>query len=101
VARDARLLTGIVVVLCVAVGAARSSSGDALSGDALVVEHWNGAAWRQTAAVRPRGGSELRAVTAISPTDIWAVGSDVRTTHPLAEHLQRHLLVSVRPPRSQ
>lgn len=82
-ARDSRLLAGVAAALCLAAGLAGSATGQALPGNALVVEHWNGTAWRKTPA---RGGSELRAVTAISPTDVWAVGSNVRTTHPLAEH---------------
>jgi hypothetical protein len=85
-ARDARLLAGLVVALCSAAGLAGSASGQALPGNAFVVEHWNGAAWRMARAVPPRGGSDLRAVTAISPTNLWAVGSAVRTAHPLAEH---------------
>jgi hypothetical protein len=85
-ARDARLLAGVAVVLCVAVGAATSASGQAVPGDAFVVEHWNGAAWKVAHVVPPRGGGKLRAVTAISPTDLWAVGSAVRTSRPFAEH---------------
>jgi hypothetical protein len=71
VARDSRLLAGVAAALCLAAGLAGSATGQALPGNALVVEHWNGTAWRKTPA---RGGSELRAVTAISPTDVWAVG---------------------------
>jgi hypothetical protein len=84
-ARDARLLAGVAVAFCVAFGATSSASGLALPGDPPVVEHWNGAAWRATPAVDARGGSQLRAVTAISPTDLWAVGSSA-TVRPLAEH---------------
>lgn len=83
-ARDARLLAGVAFALCVAVGAASSASGQALPGNPLLIEHWNGAEWEVTHGVAPRSGSELRAVTAISPTNLWAVGS--RASVPLAEH---------------
>lgn len=90
-ARDSRLLASVLLVLCLAAGLTGSASGQRLRGDSLLVEHWNGAAWRVTPAVAPRGDSELRAVTAVSPTDLWAVGSYVKATRkfasfPLAEH---------------
>ena len=81
-ARDARVLAGFAVVLCVVVGAARSASG-AVPGSSYLVEHWDGAGWTQSTALR--GGSELRAVTAISRDNLWAVGSSV-TAGPLAQH---------------
>ncbi|MCK2216047.1 hypothetical protein MF672_019920 [Actinomadura sp. ATCC 31491] len=49
--------------------------------------HWDGAAWNSVAAPDPAGGTggALRAVKAISPTDVWAVGyRDYRT--PVAFH---------------
>jgi hypothetical protein len=54
----------------------------------VVSEHWNGAVWKVTSAVRPHRGSELQAVTAVSPTNLWAVGStpSKRGAFPLAEH---------------
>lgn len=90
-ARDPRLLGVVVVALCLTAGLAGSASGRTPPRDVLFVEHWNGAAWRTTPAVAPRGDSELHAVTAVSPTDLWAVGSYVEATRrfasfPLAEH---------------
>ncbi len=46
--------------------------------DKTLVEHWNGTAW--SIINSPDKGSDfdrLLAVTAISPTDIWAVGDDM------------------------
>jgi hypothetical protein len=61
-----------------------------------LTEHWNGSAWSIVSS--PNGGvtgnhfSTLQAVTAISPSDVWAVGSQagirnrVPATVPLIEH---------------
>ncbi len=61
-----------------------------------LTEHWNGSRWSIVAS--PNGGvtgnhcSTLQAVTAISPSDIWAVGGQagirnrVAVTVPLIEH---------------
>jgi hypothetical protein len=91
VAGNARLLASVVVALCLAAGLAGWASGQTPPGSPLLVEHWNGAAWKVTHAAAPRGASELHAVTAVSPTDLWAVGSYERATRkfasfPLAEH---------------
>jgi len=84
-----------VVALAAVLGAAilsGSVAAQALPGSALLIEHWDGKKWTVTQAPGPQGGSELSAVTAISPTNLWAVGSFVETTgttltwHPLAEH---------------
>jgi hypothetical protein len=40
-----------------------------------LTEHWNGRAWKIIASPSPAaGGSELLGVTALSRTDVWAVG---------------------------
>ncbi len=39
-----------------------------------LIEHWDGASWKQVPSFSEAGFSELDAVTAISPTDAWAVG---------------------------
>jgi hypothetical protein len=41
-----------------------------------VVEHWNGSAWTASHARIPKGATDLYAVTAISATDVWAVGTN-------------------------
>jgi len=92
-AGNARLLAAAFAAVLGAAILSGSVAAQALPGDALLIEHWDGKKWTVTPApVPPAGGSELSAVTAISPTDIWAVGSLVETTgttptwHPLAEH---------------
>lgn len=43
----------------------------------LLFEHWNGTAWTAAASPTPLGSSQLASgITAISPTDVWAVGED-------------------------
>ena len=91
-ARNARLLAAVLVAVLGAAILSASVGAQALPKDALLIEHWDGAAWTVTQAPGPQGGSTLSAVTAVSPTNLWAVGSFVKTTgttltwHPLAEH---------------
>jgi hypothetical protein len=51
------------------------------------VERWNGKRWRVESAPSP-SGSELVAVSAVSPSDVWAVGRSHEATSvlPLIEH---------------
>jgi hypothetical protein len=49
-----------------------------------LVEQWDGSAWTIVAAPSVSGGS-LRAVDAVSPTDVWAVGA-ANGTATLTEH---------------
>ncbi len=44
------------------------------------VEHWNGTNWSVVSTPQPTRGSSLDAVTAISPTNAWAVGSQRAST---------------------
>lgn len=95
-ARNSRLLTAIVIALVAAAGVvAVLASAAALPEDALLVEHWNAAgpdAGFTEADPPPPGPSTLSAVTAFGASDVWAVGSSVKTTskglrwQPLAEH---------------
>ena len=39
-----------------------------------LIEHWNGTAWTIVKSPNPAPGSDLFAITALSATDIWAVG---------------------------
>jgi hypothetical protein len=66
-ARDTRLLARVLIALGLAAGLAGAASGQALPGNSLLVEHWNGAVWTVS---RSRGGTELRAIAAISPTNL-------------------------------
>ena len=45
------------------------------SGDRTLVEHWNGSGWSKVPSPNGAGGSALAAVTALSATNAWAVGS--------------------------
>ncbi len=56
-----------------------------------LIEHWNGASWKQVAGVNPGGSSNdhsLSGVRAVSATNIWAVGEyfDGTSTKTLIEH---------------
>lgn len=89
-ARNTRLLAALGVVLG-AIVLSGSAVGGALPEDGLLVEHWDGLAWTTTPATPPYGGSILNAVTAVSPTELWAVGSTVKplggvSSRPLVEH---------------
>ena len=89
-ARDARLLAGVVAALCLSAGLAGAASGQAPPGDSFLVEHWNGAEWTVSRAASSPGGTELRAITASSPTNLWAVGvqtaDNEHGSFPIAQH---------------
>ena len=82
---NANVLNGVSVVAADdiwAVGLGNSTS--TLSG-APIVEHWNGTSWSLVPSVPTGGGfAELRAVDAVSATDVWAVG--YRGQRTLIEH---------------
>jgi hypothetical protein len=79
VARDARLLGVVGAALVLAFSAASASAATA---SALEIAHWNGTAWTRVATPHVSGG--LSAVTAIAPSDAWAVGD--AAGRPLALH---------------
>lgn len=56
-----------------AVGSTRNSTGDT----AALVEHWDGLAWNIVPAptLESSSRSELWSVTAVSPSEVWAVGN--------------------------
>jgi hypothetical protein len=80
--RACRPLAGLLIALCLAAGAAGSAGGAAYSKDSQLVEHWNGTKWTKARAPGPNGDSRFTAATAISATDVWAVGTNwaVRTS---------------------
>ena len=56
-----------------------------------LIEHYNGSAWSIVSGPNPgTGGSYLEAVTAISATDIWAVGFYRQTTGSAPQTLTIH-----------
>jgi hypothetical protein len=64
-----------------AVGFGNNSGGN--TGRAIA-EHWNGTRWALVKPPSPGPGSYLAAVSAVTSTDVWAVGA--RTGHTLIEH---------------
>lgn len=81
----------VSVTSCTAVG---TTSGGYSSGGApgkTLAERWNGRAWTVQPTVSPPHGGVLSAVTCLSATDCFAVGSAAKSgkdakTLPLAEH---------------
>lgn len=80
-------------VATLSAGAAWAVGGTALlNGDTqTLVEQWNGTSWTMVASPNGTGSSDssLSAVTAVSPNDVWAVGTfqDANGTYrSLAEH---------------
>lgn len=57
-----------------------TSNDGSVSSDRTLIEHWNGTSWSIVPSPNPAtgaaGSDELSAIVAISPTDIWAAGSD-------------------------
>jgi hypothetical protein len=55
-----------------------------------LIEHWDGTEWRIVPnPAEARAGTELSAVTVVSPADVWVVGQEENsagTTVPLVEH---------------
>jgi hypothetical protein len=64
--------------------------GEAITQSQTLIEHWNGSAWSQVAAPAAGAGANgLLAVSAVSTSDVWAVGSAVNVLglpQPLIEH---------------
>src|SRR5581483_688766 len=86
---DNSALNGVVALASnniYAVGYQPASNGAVLT----LVEHWDGTAWSVMPTPSPTTGNVLSAVSAASPTDIWAVGTrtDIATTsiQTLVEH---------------
>jgi hypothetical protein len=66
------------------------SSGSQASGQVTVIEHWNGTGWSLVTSPNPGTiDNTLYAVSAVSSSDVWAVGFQVSTTgvtQTLTEH---------------
>jgi hypothetical protein len=72
-----------------AVGSFLTSS----SVEQALIEHWNGHKWAQAKSPATGSGTVMRAVAAVSATDIWAVGSSLNggsVSQTLIEHWNGH-----------
>jgi hypothetical protein len=54
-----------------AAGESFSTSGP----NTTLLEHWDGTSWSQVASANPGVSNGIAALAAVSPTDVWAVGS--------------------------
>ena len=72
-----------------AVGNAYSNNDNELQ---TLIEHWDGTSWAIVKSLSPTNGAQLFALTALSATDIWAVGiygnnlGRTLSAHTLIEH---------------
>jgi hypothetical protein len=91
-----------------AVGTALAIPGDE-AGARTLIEHWNGRRWTVTPSpnkgIGARGNGFLRGVAAISPGDVWAVGSylagvELANLRPLIEHWDGDVWRAVPTPRT-
>lgn len=77
--RPQNLLTGLAAIASDDVWAVGSYNSDGGNGTALptaqtLAEHWDGSHWRVVASPALVGGTAFEAVSALSPSDVWAVG---------------------------
>ena len=73
-------LSGVAAVSATDVWAV-GSSGSQSSGGQTLIEKWNGTSWGIVASPNPGSiYNTLSGVTAVSATNVWAVGYDVNTT---------------------
>ncbi len=82
-------LSGVAIVSASDVWAV-GSSGSQLSGQVTVIEQWNGTSWQVVSSPNPGSiDNSLYAVSAVSASDVWAVGyyvNNMGTTQTLMEH---------------
>jgi hypothetical protein len=65
------------------------ASGSTLSNEAMI-ERWTGSRWRVPTIPTPGSASELDAISAISTSDVWAVGDYTPTNTGIAQTLVLH-----------
>ncbi|MHB8600247.1 MAG: hypothetical protein ACYDER_25980 [Ktedonobacteraceae bacterium] len=86
-----------------AVGNAYSSNDNELQ---TLIEHWNGASWAIVKSPSPTNGAQLFALTALSATDMWAVGiygnnlGRTLNAHTLIEHWNGTAWMVIQSPNS-
>jgi hypothetical protein len=78
-------LNGVAAVSAADVWAVGDTSAFVGFGSNPVIEHWDGASWSLVSSPTIPQGGRLQAVTAVSSTDIWAVGTQFPEMG-LAEH---------------
>jgi hypothetical protein len=69
------------------------AAGFAFNGNNLVLglfEHFNGTTWQTAPAPAAGAFPDFAAVSAVSPTDVWAVGTDLASNSTLAAHWDGH-----------
>ena len=82
-------LQGVTAITASDAWAVGYSTADNVSLAQVLIEHWDGTLWSVISAPLPSGSSsDLASVTAISTSDVWAVGSYLSsgTTFTLIEH---------------
>jgi hypothetical protein len=68
-----------------------SSCGETGSADGTLALHWDGTAWTQVPTVNPNAtSSRLAAVSAVSPTSVWAVGDAIGSNSGFDSTLTEH-----------
>jgi hypothetical protein len=75
--RSGAALMGVAVA---SPGSAWAVGGDGTGAEAggdPLIEHWNGRTWVRVPSPHLAGGGTLNAVTALAPTDAWAVGTGI------------------------
>jgi len=101
-ARNTRLLAALVLALCFVA----SAGGTGYREDQQILQHWNGSSWTKSNVRVPKGAIDLAAVTAISASDVWVVGTNSHGSvadpdywlYPLAEHWNGRLWHAMRLP---
>ncbi|MDQ6659779.1 MAG: hypothetical protein M3Z24_02295 [Chloroflexota bacterium] len=63
-----------------------------------LIEHWNGTSWAIVASPTPINGGQLSAITALSATNIWAVGYGDNLGRTLIEHWNGNVWAVVQSP---
>jgi len=53
------------------------AAGD--TGNKTLIEHWNGTAWKRVPSPSPQNQSFLSGISAVSASDVWAVGGSSKT----------------------
>ena len=82
------LLKGVVALSATNVWAVGHTENGSLTSSQTLILHWNGTKWSVKSSPSPGTAGTLDGITAISPTNIWAVGaySDGGHRHTLALH---------------